>query len=106
MTRDQGGDANTLHKMCLAEIIVHIKRPGLAYRWEGLANEHGDILAVMDPHHSPATRMSFRELNGEIQQFAAGLAELGLSKGDKVILVLICTSKFCQKHYACAFSRL
>ena len=53
-------------------------------RWEELAEKHGDILAVMDPHHSPATKLSYRELNVLIQQFAAGLAELGLTKGDKV----------------------
>lgn len=38
----------------------------------------------MDPHHSPAVKLNYRELNEQIQQFAAGLAELGLEAGDKV----------------------
>ena len=68
--------------------------------WEGLAAEHGDTLAVMDPHHSPAVRMSFRELNAEIQQFAAGLAELGLTKGDKVIASFPTAIKSYNTHRA------
>lgn len=52
--------------------------------WEGLAERHGDVMALLDPHHSPATKLNYRELNAQIQQFAAGLAELGLQKGDKV----------------------
>ena len=41
-------------------------------------------MALMDPHHSPVTKLTFRELSALIQQFAAGLAELGLKRGDKV----------------------
>lgn len=56
----------------------------LSGRWEGLAEEHGDIMAVMDPHHSPVVKLTYRELFALIQQFTAGLAELGLKRGDKV----------------------
>ena len=28
-------------------------------RWTGLADEHGDKLAVMDPHQTPATKLTF-----------------------------------------------
>jgi hypothetical protein len=28
-------------------------------RWAGLADEHGDQLAVMDPHQTPATKLTF-----------------------------------------------
>lgn len=53
-------------------------------RWQRAAEQHGDLLAVMDPHHAPAVKLTFRQLNTLIQQFTAGLAELGLKKGDKV----------------------
>ena len=39
---------------------------------------------MIDPHHSPATKLTYRELDSLIQQFAAGLAHLGLTQGDKV----------------------
>lgn len=54
----------------------------------------GDNLAIVDPHHSPSTKLTFRELQSLIQQCAAGLSELGLKQGDKARLIPIGKTKY------------
>lgn len=54
-----------------------------SYRWAELAKRLGDNLAIVDPHHSPSMKLTFRELDSFIRQCAAGLSEMGLEKGEK-----------------------
>jgi len=54
--------------------------------WPALAEQHGDALALLDPHASPPTQYSFRELASTIELFAFGLDSLGLSHRDTVAL--------------------
>lgn len=59
----------------------------LLFRWRQLADAHGDALAVVDPHNSPATKLTYRELASHIQRFAAGLSQLGLGSGERVCVL-------------------
>jgi len=43
-----------------------------------------DALAVIDEHHSPTTRLTYKELHGEICTFARGLRFLGLERGARL----------------------
>ena len=54
--------------------------------WSSQANRLGDSPALIDEHHEPAVRMTFGELHGSMTRFAAGLASLGLARGDRVSL--------------------
>ncbi|DBA95598.1 hypothetical protein WJX82_008376 [Trebouxia sp. C0006] len=54
--------------------------------WPDLAQRYGQQTAAEDPHQSPATKLTFRELDARIKDFASGLRSLGLAKGDKVSL--------------------
>ncbi len=69
----------------------------------------GDLLrrrAHLEPHKEalvePATgrRFTFRQLNERSNQVAAGLGGLGLSKGDRVGLLLMNGVEFTESFYA------
>ncbi len=55
--------------------------------WQILMEEHGDVLAVQDPHGDPVVEMSYRELFQTIQWFAAGLQAWGVQVGERVALI-------------------
>ncbi|GFR52122.1 hypothetical protein Agub_g14636 [Astrephomene gubernaculifera] len=54
--------------------------------WVRNAELYGDLLALRDPHHQGSPELTFRQLYDTMQDFAAGLAELGLRQYDKVAL--------------------
>jgi long-chain acyl-CoA synthetase len=54
--------------------------------WAIAAQKFGDNVAVWDPHSSPEIKLTFGELYGLIQSFAAGLRDLGVQPGDSVAL--------------------
>jgi long-subunit acyl-CoA synthetase (AMP-forming) len=53
--------------------------------WAVLAEQHGDLTAVIDTHHEPATQLTYSELRDAIFSLARGLQRLGLrwvSRGE------------------------
>ena len=52
--------------------------------WPIVAERHGDVVALLDPHSSPQTTYTYRELATDIQRFAAGLQALDVQPGEKV----------------------
>lgn len=54
--------------------------------WSKLASQHGSLTAVHDPHHSPVTKATYRELHQQMCAFAAGLKDLGLRSEQRVSL--------------------
>ncbi len=46
--------------------------------WEKARSRFGNTLALWDPHATPPVQVTYRELVGQIQQFAAGIQALGL----------------------------
>lgn len=67
----------------------HIAYPpyaGVTSIWQANADRFGDQLAVSDPHKPKAVELTYRQLKDLIEQFAAGLQDLGLGRGDKVSL--------------------
>jgi long-chain acyl-CoA synthetase len=64
---------------------------------EGAAN-HGDVAAIL----FQGMTITYRELNDRIDQFAAGLASLGLKKGSRVALLLGNSPEFVIAYYGIA----
>jgi len=58
----------------------------LSQLWPLTAERYGDLPALYDPHSEPEVRLSYRDLNAQIQQFAAGLQVLGVQPGSKLAL--------------------
>ena len=52
--------------------------------WSIAAERFSDIVAVQNPHAKPEVSLTYGELWGQIQQFAAGLQSLGVSVKAKV----------------------
>ncbi|HIK12465.1 MAG TPA: AMP-binding protein [Oscillatoriaceae cyanobacterium M33_DOE_052] len=46
--------------------------------WQRLATVVGDRLALWDPHSKPPVELTYKQLAGQIEQFAAGIQALGL----------------------------
>ncbi len=55
------------------------------HRWADLAVKYPTTVAIHDPHHDNV-QLTFAELRAAMLRFAAGLAALGLQRGDKVSL--------------------
>lgn len=55
--------------------------------WAIAAGMYGDGLALYDPHDSPETRLTYKQLWAKIQQFGAGLQALGIQPDEKVSLI-------------------
>ena len=54
--------------------------------WPVVAAQHGDHLALYDPHTNPETKYTYRQLADAINQFAAGLQALGVQPEEKIAL--------------------
>ncbi len=54
--------------------------------WPIVAAKYGNHTALHDPHTSPETRYTYRELASAINQFAAGLQALGVQPQEKIAL--------------------
>ncbi|MGZ4122351.1 MAG: AMP-binding protein, partial [Tumebacillaceae bacterium] len=62
------------------------------------ATNQGDVAALL----FQGTTISYHELNDRVDQFAAGLAKLGLKKGSKVALLLGNSPEFVIAYYGIA----
>ncbi|GLC36919.1 hypothetical protein PLESTB_000178300 [Pleodorina starrii] len=54
--------------------------------WSRNADRYGSLMAVRDPHQEGSPELTFRQLYDTMQDFAAGLHQLGVVKHDKVAL--------------------
>lgn len=54
--------------------------------WQPMVDQHGDIVAVHDPHSSPEIKLTYRELLGQIDAFASALQQLGVRPEQKIAL--------------------
>lgn len=59
---------------------------GLHEIWPIAAERYGDILAVDDPHSSPAVQLTYRQLCDRIAAFASGLQALGVENRAHIAL--------------------
>ena len=64
----------------------YINLESLSAIWQIAAEKFGDTVALKDPHSKPEVEISYRDLYGKIQQFAAGLQTLGIQPQQKVAL--------------------
>lgn len=54
--------------------------------WPIAAQQYGQIVALEDPHANPKVAITYSDLYGQIQRFAAGLQALGIQPGDHISL--------------------
>jgi hypothetical protein len=52
--------------------------------WARNAARHGDLVALEDPHHPGAPRVTYAQLHGQILDCGAGLRAMGLEPGERV----------------------
>ncbi|MDX2273336.1 MAG: AMP-binding protein [Cyanobacteriota bacterium] len=55
--------------------------------WQILAEQHGDLMALRDPHAQPVLEITYAQLFTQIQWFAGGLQALGVKPADKVAII-------------------
>jgi acyl-CoA synthetase (AMP-forming)/AMP-acid ligase II len=65
-------------------------------KWRELAERRGDHVAIIDDHG----RWSYRDLNARIARFGNALASLGLSKGDRIALLVPDIREYLEADYA------
>ncbi|CEJ45679.1 long-chain fatty acid--CoA ligase [Umezakia ovalisporum] len=55
--------------------------------WPLAAKRFGDVVALHSPNGKPEIKLTYRELAGEIEQFASGLQGLKVKVGDRISLI-------------------
>ncbi|BAQ66540.1 long-chain fatty acid--CoA ligase [Geminocystis sp. NIES-3709] len=58
----------------------------LGEMWDLVVSQFGDIIALSDPHSQTPVELSYREVDRNIKQFAAGLQSLAIESGEKIAL--------------------
>ncbi|KAJ0972402.1 hypothetical protein J5N97_020361 [Dioscorea zingiberensis] len=54
--------------------------------WKSSAERYGDRVALVDPYHEPPSKMTYKQLEQEILDFAEGLRVIGVVPDEKVAL--------------------
>lgn len=54
--------------------------------WKSTAEKYGDRVALVDPYHGPPSKLTYKELEQEILNFAEGLRVLGVIPDEKLAL--------------------
>jgi long-chain acyl-CoA synthetase len=75
-----------LEQQNLARSVDYSAIARLPEMWAIAAQKFGGNIAAWDPHSSPEVKLTFGELYGFIQSFAAGLRDLGVQPGDSIAL--------------------
>ena len=75
-----------MNKASEAIAFDYINLNSLPEIWQRTANKFGETIALQDPHAKPEIAISYRDLAGKIEQFAAGLQALDIQPQTKVAL--------------------
>lgn len=67
-----------------ARAIDYGEVSSMAEVWPIVAAKYGDHLALYDPHATPETKYTYRQLATDIKRFAAGLQLLGVQPQEKI----------------------
>lgn len=70
----------------MVALIDYSQTQSLSNVWDITAQNFADIVALSDPHSTPVVSWTFRELHQLLQQFAAGLQQLGLQPQEKIAI--------------------
>nr|AAM28628.1 acyl-CoA synthetase-like protein [Arabidopsis thaliana] len=54
--------------------------------WRSSAEKYGDRVALVDPYHDPPLKLTYKQLEQEILDFAEGLRVLGVKADEKIAL--------------------
>ncbi|XP_022147167.1 probable acyl-activating enzyme 16, chloroplastic [Momordica charantia] len=54
--------------------------------WRSSAERYGDRVALVDPYHNPASKMTYKELEQNILSFSEGLRAIGIKPDEKIAL--------------------
>ncbi|XP_038874366.1 probable acyl-activating enzyme 16, chloroplastic [Benincasa hispida] len=52
--------------------------------WRYSAERYGDRVALVDPYHNPASKMTYKELEQSILNFSEGLRAIGINPDEKI----------------------
>jgi long-chain acyl-CoA synthetase len=69
------------------QLIDYSSVNSLAEIWSLTAQRFGDILALDDPNGKTQVKLTYTQLNQQIQQFAAALQALSIAPGEKIALI-------------------
>ena len=67
----------------LQEVTLYDSVQSLSEIWPLAAKRFGQITALHDPHVEPEVKLTYEQLNEQIQKFAAGLQALGVISTEK-----------------------
>ena len=65
--------------LALQSLVDYTNVESLPEIWTLAARKFGNIVALHNPHSKPEVKITYSQLSGQIQQFAAGLQKLGIN---------------------------
>lgn len=65
--------------LALQSLVDYTNVESLPEIWTLAARKFGNIVALHNPHSKPEVKITYSQLSGQIQQFAAGLQTLGIN---------------------------
>lgn len=68
----------------LSQLADYLQARSLPEIWAIAAQRFGDRVALYAPHAKPTVKVTYEQLNQQIQQFAVGLQTLGIKPGDRI----------------------
>ena len=66
-------------RLALQSLVDYTNVESLPEIWTLAARKFGNIVALHNPHSKPEVKITYSQLSGQIQQFAAGLQKLGIN---------------------------
>ncbi|QJB46393.1 AMP-dependent synthetase/ligase [Dolichospermum flos-aquae] len=66
-------------RLALQSLVDYTNVESLPEIWTLAARKFGNIVALHNPHSKPEVKITYSQLSGQIQQFAAGLQTLGIN---------------------------
>jgi long-chain acyl-CoA synthetase len=68
--------------LALQSLVDYTNVESLPEIWTLAARKFGNIVALHNPHSKPEVKITYSQLSGQIQQFAAGLQTLGINMNN------------------------
>ena len=69
-------------RLALQSLVDYTNVESLPEIWTLAARKFGNIVALHNPHSKPEVKITYSQLSGQIQQFAAGLQTLGINMNN------------------------
>ena len=73
-------------RLALQSLVDYTNVESLPEIWTLAARKFGNIVALHNPHSKPEVKITYSQLSGQIQRFAAGLQTLGINMNNSETL--------------------